>query len=119
MLLHPRNEGFDGQVPDEHSHPVYVVGAENMHLKIKPIPRKNLRSLATDAGVAWVSLGRGAEWPGERDSGPELASGWAGSWEDHNLFLLPKLVFCLLFVATNLSLYLSYFFLLGVLGWPG
>ena len=81
--------------------------------------RTNLRSLATDAGVAWVSLGRGAEWPGERDSGPELASGWAGSWEDHNLFLLPKLVFCLLFVATNLSLYLSYFFLLGVLGWPG
>ena len=40
----------------------------------------DLRSLATDAGVAWVSLGMGAEWPGERDSGPELARGWAGSW---------------------------------------
>ena len=27
-----------------------------------------------------MSLGMGAEWPGDRDSGPELARGWAGSW---------------------------------------
>ena len=83
MLLHPRDEGFDGQVPYKHSHPVYIVGAENMHIRIVLIygyiSRQNLRSLATDAGVACVSLGRGAEWPGESDSGPELASGWAGS----------------------------------------
>ena len=31
--------------------------------------------------MAWVSLGTGAEWPGESDSGPELAKGWAGSWK--------------------------------------
>ena len=44
-----------------------------------------------------MSLGRGAEWPGERDSGPELASGWAGSWEIRNITKKSELVFCIRF----------------------
>ena len=66
-----------------------------------------------------MSLGMGAEWPGERDSGPELARGWAGSWIVRICtFLATKIFQEFSCWRTNLSLHLSSFLLSGMLRWP-